>query len=155
MMITIRTAGERDRAAAEELLRSAELPTAGLADDDATHLWVALHEGEVVGSAAIEVHGRDAVLRSVCVASRGRGTGVGASLVTRCISEGRERGLRNLYLLTETAAGWFPRFGFVPIERDAVPEAIAASIGFASLCPASAVAMALSLSPPPSMESPE
>jgi amino-acid N-acetyltransferase len=145
--VTIRTADEKDFSAACGLLGAAGLPTSGL-DAEGAHLWVAVRDHEVIGSAAIEQYAEDGVLRSVCVAPAGRGEGLGAALVTRCIAEARGRGVRRLYLLTETAADWFPRFGFVVADRACVPEAIAESIEFAALCPASAVAMQLSLGAP-------
>jgi amino-acid N-acetyltransferase len=50
-----------------------------------------------------------------------------------------------LYLLTETAAGFWPRFGFERIGRDAAPAAVRGSAEWHGGCPASAVAMALDL----------
>lgn len=146
MVITIRTAGPTDRETVHALLHDAGLPTAGL-DNRGTHLWVAIRDDETVGCAAVEAHGEEGVLRSVCVAPKGRGEGVGVALVARCLAEGRDMGLRRLYLLTETAADWFPRFGFVVTDRAAVPPDIAGSIEFATLCPASAVAMQVALEP--------
>lgn len=146
MLLTIRTAATADRGRVRSLLQEAGLPTAGL-DAEGVHLWVALHDGILAGSAAVEVHGKDGVLRSVCVAPEGRGAGVGVALVARCIAESRDLGLARLYLLTESAADWFPRFGFVATDRESVPPAVAGSIEFATLCPASAVAMALALEP--------
>jgi amino-acid N-acetyltransferase len=43
-------------------------------------------------------------------------------------------------LLTETAAGWFPRFGFHPVDRAALDPALAASAELAGACPATAQA---------------
>ncbi len=55
------------------------------------------------------------------------------------------RGVQQVYLLTETAADFFPRFGFQPIARSAVDPAVQTSIEFTSACPASAVAMVVML----------
>jgi amino-acid N-acetyltransferase len=43
--------------------------------------------------------------------------------------------------LTETAATFFPRFGFQPIPRDQVAPVVAQSIEFMSACPDTAGAM--------------
>ena len=43
-------------------------------------------------------------------------------------------------LLTETAAGWFPRFGFHLVDRAALDPALAASAELAGACPATAQA---------------
>jgi N-acetylglutamate synthase-like GNAT family acetyltransferase len=55
------------------------------------------------------------------------------------------RGVASLYLLTTTAEPLFARWGFRRIERDAAPAAVRATKQFASLCPSSAVMMALAL----------
>jgi amino-acid N-acetyltransferase len=59
---------------------------------------------------------------------------------------GEERGMNALYLLTQTAEHYFPRFGFERVARESVPAEIAETLEFKSACPASAVAMAKALS---------
>jgi amino-acid N-acetyltransferase len=44
-------------------------------------------------------------------------------------------------LLTETADGWFPRFGFRPVPREALPAALSASAELRGACPATARAL--------------
>jgi N-acetylglutamate synthase-like GNAT family acetyltransferase len=61
--------------------------------------------------------------------------------VTRLIADAEARGFRALYLLTMTAEQYFPRFGFQPIDRDAVPAAVRATAEFREACPASATVM--------------
>ena len=51
-----------------------------------------------------------------------------------------------VYLLTETAGDFFPRFGFRPTTRAAVPSAVQQSVEFREACPASAVVMRTELS---------
>jgi amino-acid N-acetyltransferase len=122
------------------LLEAAGLPLDGVAS--AFELGVvAWNDGRLVGAAAIERHGEAGILRSVVVHARLRGTGLGVALVTAAERAAAAHGIRELYLLTETAAGWFPRLGYRVIGRDAVPEAVAASVEWSSACPATAVAM--------------
>jgi len=54
-------------------------------------------------------------------------------------------GAEAVWLLTTTAADYFAAFGFVPVERAAVPEPIRESAEFASLCPASAAVMRMQI----------
>jgi amino-acid N-acetyltransferase len=68
--------------------------------------------------------------------------------VKRVVCRAEERGLRALYLLTMTAEHYFPRFGFAPVERGAVPAEIATTLEFRSACPASAIAMAMPVAAP-------
>ena len=46
----------------------------------------------------------------------------------------REEGVRDLYLLTETAVGWFPRLGYEPVERSLAAAAVGESIEFTTVC---------------------
>jgi hypothetical protein len=102
-------------------------------------------DGALVAVAGAEVAGRDALLRSVAVARSWQRRGVGEALVGTLLEQARRRGLREVFLLTTTAADWFPRFGFERRARDAVPRALRASAEFNGACPDSAVPMGLSL----------
>lgn len=140
----IRTASASDLDAVEELLGAAELPTAGVADA-LSRFMVAEEGGELVGVAGLEVHASDGVLRSVAVTPAFQGAGLGARLTERVLEEARRAGLRRLYLLTTTAAEYFPRYGFRRIAREDAAPAIRRSVEFREACPASAVAMVLEL----------
>ncbi|HEY6208709.1 MAG TPA: hypothetical protein VIW28_06595, partial [Gemmatimonadales bacterium] len=69
----------------------------------------------------------------------------GAALTATALDLARRRGVRTVYLLTETAAGFFPKFGFHPIPRPAVDPAVLGSAEFTTACPASALVMARTL----------
>ena len=143
-MTTIAAATSADLPALLELLGQSALPTAGLADHLDTTL-VAHEAGHVVGSAALELYGTTALLRSVAVAPGLRGRGLGQELTRHALALARRRKIRTVYLLTETAGGFFPRFGFRAISRDAVDPAVQRSVQFTSACPTSALAMAAEL----------
>jgi amino-acid N-acetyltransferase len=53
------------------------------------------------------------------------------------------RGITEVYLLTETAQHYFPRFGFHAIPRQTVAPAIHHSVEWTSACPETAQAMLL------------
>jgi amino-acid N-acetyltransferase len=139
-MPTVRAATVDDRSAVERLLVEAELPLAGVADALATFV-VAEHGGTLVGVAGLELCGNYGLLRSVAVAAEWRSRGVARTLVERVIADAEARRLSAVYLLTTTAARYFPRFGFVETGRDVVPATVAATEEFRSACPASALAM--------------
>jgi amino-acid N-acetyltransferase len=133
-----------DLPAVERLLEASGLPTVEVAD------WlerfiVADRAGQVEGVAGLEVHDRDGVLRSVAVARPQRGSGLGGRLTSAVLDRARQAGLRRVYLLTETAAGYFPRHGFRPIARSAASAAVQRSVEFREACPDTAVAMVLEL----------
>jgi amino-acid N-acetyltransferase len=67
--------------------------------------------------------------------------GLGHELTDAAIRLARGRQVPALYLLTTTAKGYFPKFGFERIQRADVPPAVQASVEFTSACPSSAAAM--------------
>jgi amino-acid N-acetyltransferase len=99
----------------------------------------------VIGAEGIEPHGSSGLLRSAVVDDRYRGKGVGDLLTRDRLSWAEARGLDEVWLLTTTAADYFPRFGFATADRAAAPPALQQSIEFREACPASAVAMRLPL----------
>ena len=125
---------ETDRVA--ELVTAAGLPTAGLAQ--AWRTWVAVERDRLLGTASLEHHGGAYLLRSVAVHDQARGRGIGAQLVQTALAAVHPA--RPVALLTETGAGWFPRFGFHPVDRAALDPTLAASAELAGACPATAQA---------------
>ena len=79
------------------------------------------------------------------MAGERRGEGLGGRLTREALSLARESGAERAYLLTETADGFFLRFGFRPVPRPEVPEKVRGSVEFVSACAQSARAMALDL----------
>jgi amino-acid N-acetyltransferase len=148
MIPDITPATTTDLPAIFALLDANKLPRAALERHIASTL-VAREDGQIVGTAALELYGRAALLRSVAVDARLRGRGLGQALTTRALDLARRRGVRIVYLLTETAAEFFPKFGFRPTERVAVDPAVLASEEFASACPNSAAVMMKPLTPNP------
>lgn len=143
-----RRAEPGDLPAALKLLEDAGLPCAGV-ERAFDRFRVAEQNGRLVAVAGLEVYGADGILRSVAVDPACRGRDWGARLTRDVIDAARDAGLHRLYLLTTTAEGWFPRFGFRATERSAAPPAVLASVEFRDACPASAIAMVLDLNPSP------
>jgi amino-acid N-acetyltransferase len=128
---------------AEAVLRLLErhhLPVDGLTGSPGTIL-VARENGQIVGSAALEIYADGALLRSVAVAPEAQGRGLGQQLTAAAIRMAERLNVRALFLLTTTAERFFPRFGFEPIAREEVPATVQASIEFVSACPSSATVM--------------
>jgi amino-acid N-acetyltransferase len=145
--VTIERARPEDMEEVYALLRRSDLPVEGL-EEHASHTLVArggTHAGEVLGSAALEMYGRYALLRSVAVDERLRGQGIGQRLTRAALDLARHESVKHVYLLTETAAGFFPRFGFAPVAREDVPAPVHQSLEFTTLCPASSLIMGLNL----------
>lgn len=137
-----RAATASDLADIQALLKSAGLPFEDLTGN-ALQDFIVLRDanGELLATGGIEHHGDDALLRSVVVSDAARGTGLGRRITGAIENRAREKHIGALYLLTTTAAEFFPRLGYEAFDRGAVPAGIAQSTEFAMLCPATAVCM--------------
>ena len=137
---TVRSAVLEDRDGVEQLLRASDLPVPAVTLP-ITSFTVAHVGTEIVGVAGLEVCGEYGLLRSVAISPAWRNQGLAHALVTEIIAAAGRQDLQALYLLTTTAAGYFPRFGFSVAARDIVPREIATTDEFTFACPATAVAM--------------
>lgn len=140
----IEAARPTDAADVLGLLSQHKLPLDGLTEHLGTTL-VARRAGRIVGSAALELYEDGALLRSVAVAVDQQGCGLGHELTNAAIRLARDLHAPAIYLLTTTAEGFFPKFGFERIARDEVPMSVQASVEFTSACPSSATVMRKSL----------
>ena len=136
----IRKARKTDLPAVEELLLASKLPLDGVRDHF-TDFIVAEDSNGIEGAVGLEKYDSVALLRSAVVAPQLRGTGVGRRLVEQVLERAVEDGIDELYLLTTTAENYFPRFGFKPTTRAAVPEELKSSAEFRGACPDTAVVM--------------
>jgi len=150
-----------DLPAVARLLREAELPAEGVAQlaeasgeaaaNSSVRGGLVVAEagpgGAVIGAAGLEVYGPDGLLRSVVVDTAWQGRGLGRSLVQNRLDRGGELGLEAVYLLTSTAARYFTRLGFTPVDRAAAPGGLRSSVEFAMLCPSSSSLMRVELPP--------
>lgn len=136
----LRGATPTDLPAIERLLTESALPLDGVREALATFL-LAESAGALVGVAGLEVCGELALLRSVAVTPAWRKRGLGRELVTRVIAQAEARGIKGLYLLTNTAEHYFPSFGFETITREQVPDEVRQTSEFRGACPESATVM--------------
>ena len=94
-----------------------------------------------VGFGGLEIHGSDALLRSLVTLPPLRQLGMGAAMVAVLETEARALKCRAIYLLTASDANFFGRLGYAPCARNEVPEAIRASRQFAEFCAPTVAAM--------------
>lgn len=139
-MISITPAMAGDAGAIANLLIASALPLDGaLACLDTA--VVARADDRVVGCAALELYGPDALLRSVAVDEALRGRGLGRRLTAAALDMASQAGASTVYLLTTTAEAFFHDLGFERVARDVVPAAVRGSVEFTSACPATAAVM--------------
>lgn len=138
--VSLRPAAAADLAQLRRLLVDLELTTAGVTEWW-PHFMVADVDGEIVGAAGIETYAEGTLLRSVAVRPAWRGAGIGRALVAAALDMASQAGARDVYLLTTTAEGYFPRLGFAAIPRASVPGSVQESVQFRETCPSGAIVM--------------
>lgn len=138
--MAIRLALADDLTAVLALLRASSLPVDDV-PDHMRNLFVAVEDGRVVGAVELEDHGSLALLRSLVVAESHRRRGLAAELCAMALMRASTLGLRDVYLLTETAQGWFETRGFAALPREQAPRPVQHTRHFRELCPDGAVLM--------------
>lgn len=123
------------------LLAEAKLPSADLGAGQLEHFFGCGAQDAPRGVVGLELHGAEALLRSLAVDPEARGRGCATALVAQAERHAREQGVRRIYLLTTTAADFFARLGYKRIERSEAPESIRLTSEFSALCPVSSVLM--------------
>jgi len=107
---------------------------------------IAIEGGEVIGVAGLEVYSNYGLLRSLAVRPEFRGKKIAGKLISRIEAMSFSKGLKAIYLLTETAAGYFKLKFYEEVKRDDVPAEVQASSEFSHVCPQSAIVMKKTLS---------
>jgi len=142
----IRPARRPHMADVRGLLAAVGMPTDAAVDERAADFMVLHNETGMVGCVALEVLGEDAILHSLAVSPDSRGVGYGWMLADTAIAEGRHRGVRHIYLVTDTATDFFAaKFGFRVVDRSTVSAAVAATSALQRGATERVVAMRLDL----------
>jgi N-acetylglutamate synthase-like GNAT family acetyltransferase len=136
----IRPATEQDYSQVCALLQSESLPIVDL-EKELPHFFVKMENDGIVGSIGLELYERSALLRSMIVNPAYRNKGIASELVHELASYAKGKGVKNLFLITNTAENYFRKQGFIRIERENVEMAVLQSKEFNGLCPASSVIM--------------
>jgi amino-acid N-acetyltransferase len=113
-------------AALRRSLAEAGLPAADLAGPD-RFCYRLVEGGKTCGFGAIELFGEAALLRGLVVPGPNRGHGYGRSLAIALIDELRRRGVREAYVVAETALSFFAALDFLPCPPESAPPAIRGS----------------------------
>jgi N-acetylglutamate synthase-like GNAT family acetyltransferase len=134
-----------ERSAMDEMLRRADLPVDDLDDTAVLAFSFADRDGAPVGYGGLEIHGDNALVRSIVVEPSRRRRGAGRAIVERLLAEARRLGATRAFLLTTAAEAYFERLGFASVARASAPEAILLTRQAAGLCPSSAALMVKAL----------
>jgi amino-acid N-acetyltransferase len=123
------------------LLKNNKLPFQDIKLENNLFVSYQNEQGKVIGSGGLEFYSHYALLRSVAVDETQRGKAFGKKIVSDLIDRAKNKSVREIYLLTETAHDFFLKRGFIDITRENVPAEVKASSEFASVCPVSAACM--------------
>lgn len=127
-VVSIQAAHDSDYAEVAVLLHAVNLPVEGVQEHFGDFLVARADAGELVGCVGQERYGDVALLRSLAVNPAHQGTGLGRELTLELLSTARAYGIREVVLLTTTAAAFFQKhFGFTPVERASYDQLLGAS----------------------------
>jgi len=143
--ILIREARKDDLKAIKSLLDNSSLPFVDI-EKHLLNFLVLEAEGKIIGTIGAEFYGETALLRSLAVDKGYQNKGYGQNLYNALISKIKKMNVNNIYLLTETAEGFFNKLGFQKTARGSAPPSIRQTNEFSTLCPEGAVCMVKKLS---------
>jgi len=86
--------------------------------------WVVEKNGKIIGCAAMHISWDDlAEIKSVAVARKNHGKGIGRELVEACLKEAVDLGANKVFVLTYKP-GYFKKFGFKRVKNATLPHKI-------------------------------
>ncbi len=135
--VNFRDAKKRDLGTIVGLLELSGLPTGDCREQIDGFVLVEEH-GRIVATGGLELHGKDALMRSIAIVPNRRNTGIGKTLCTELERRAAALGVENLFLLTEHAGAFFTGLGYQAINREDAPPSIQSTRQFSGLCPCSA-----------------
>jgi len=127
------------------LLFENNLPVSDL-DEKKTLFALMDRNNNIIGSGGLEYFGDTALLRSISVKKEWQGRGFGKQIRLELEKIAHQNGVRNIFLLTTTAKGFFEKEEYSVIDRSEVPLTIKETSEFSGICPSSAFVMRKQLS---------
>lgn len=104
-------------------------------------LYKAYLDNTLIGIAGYELYDDIVLFRSMVIQDNFRHKGYGKVLVDEMIDILKTKKVKEVYLLTTTASGFFKKLDFEVINREEAPESIKESSEFKDLCPQTAICM--------------
>ena len=144
-MLEVNKLNKKERAELEQMLSSHQLCFNDV-NEQGVHLYGVSLKAKLVGYFGYELFDNQALFRSMIVVPEARNKGYGALIWRQAKEKLRDEGVNDVYLLTNTAAPFFSKQGFVEIARTSAPEPILATTEFKEFCPADSVCMKINLS---------
>ena len=124
----------------KNLLAGCQLPYTDIVPGKQTFV-VAEIEHQLIGCGGFEAYEEYGLFRSLAVSPNYRNMKIAHSIIEKALILGQEQGIKEFFLLTTTADIFFAKLGWKVINRNQVPEKIACTLEFASICPSVAICM--------------
>jgi len=138
--LQLKHAKKEDLPLIKDLLIKENLPVSDIVLD-IIHIFLFYDNKHLVGITGLENFRRYGLLRSVVAVDAYKGKGKGKTMCMLTMEKAAEMGVKELYLLTETAENFFNSLGFETIDREEAPGFIKSTTEFKNLCPVSAAFM--------------
>ena len=133
-----------EQEALQELLKSEKLCYNDISEEGVKLYGVKIKHVHV-GYFGFEQFDTDALFRSMLVQPDARKRGYGSLIWNEAKAILKDVGVKDIYLLTDSATDFFIKQGFTIVERNSVPEAIAQTTEFKDFCPDSSICMKFSV----------
>ncbi|MEJ2055560.1 MAG: arsenic resistance N-acetyltransferase ArsN2 [Calditrichaceae bacterium] len=123
-----------------KLLRENGLPYSDI-ENESVQIFSIQQDNQTIGIIGFERFENHGLLRSFVIEEKYRSKGLGGKILIDFERLASDAGIENFFLLTTTADKFFDKNGYQVYNRNAVPDQIANTTEFGSLCPQSAVCM--------------
>jgi len=133
---TLRRADINDADSIKKLLQESGLPTVRI-EKQLSEFIIAEERGSILGTLGAVYDGNKALLRSFAVCKENRKNGIGAALIKEMFAIMKAKKIREVFLLTETAAAYFINLRFLEISRADIPKILLTESGLDQACPCS------------------
>lgn len=130
MSIVIRIAENKDLLPIQRLVAKAGLVEKGIEKQINNFLVVENAKKEIVGTVGIEKLGEDGLLRSLVIKSENWNGKIGLEFVEIALAFAKQKGVKSLYLLTNSSLPFFEYLGFSILESEDIPEHVKNSSHF-------------------------
>lgn len=127
------------------LLQKSNLPESDIKIDDKHLFFGSFNNINLTATIGIEIYGTNALLRSLAVVDSERGNGLGKAMVKYLEDYSKDKNIKKLFLLTNTAEKFFLSIGYKICDRKNAPKEIKSTAQFSDLCPSSSSFMTKSL----------
>ncbi|MHA1242941.1 MAG: arsenic resistance N-acetyltransferase ArsN2 [Candidatus Heimdallarchaeota archaeon] len=127
-------ASVNDIEAIHQLLQLVKLPIGGVKENIDNFLVVKKNSALVKGCIGLEVYSEYALLRSAAVHPENQNQGIGKKLTEEIIAHAKKIGIKKLFLITDTAEGYFKKKGFTVVQENEIPASVKQSVEFTFQC---------------------